>query len=55
MPTGGRIVIVTDGVTEAENPTGDMYGADRLSELYPNCGGIEDVFSSVFEFCAGQA
>ena len=55
VPPGGRLVIVTDGVTEAENPGGDMYGADRLSALYPNCGGIEDVFSSVFEFCAGQA
>ena len=50
---GGRIVIVTDGVTEAENATGDMYGPERLTHLFPNCRGIEEVLSSLGSFCAG--
>jgi sigma-B regulation protein RsbU (phosphoserine phosphatase) len=53
VPPGGRLVIVTDGVTEAEDAHGDMYGPDRLSKLYPGCAGIEDVFSSIFNFCSG--
>lgn len=53
IPPGGRLVIVTDGVTEAENSRGDMYGPDRLQHLLPTTAGIEDVFSSVGEFCAG--
>ena len=53
IPPGGRLVIVTDGVTEAEDAHGDMYGPDRLAKLYPGCPGIEDVFSSIFNFCAG--
>jgi serine phosphatase RsbU (regulator of sigma subunit) len=50
---GGRLVIVTDGVTEAEDPNGDMYGSERLEKLVPHSAGIEDIFSSIGEFCAG--
>jgi sigma-B regulation protein RsbU (phosphoserine phosphatase) len=53
IPLGGRLVIVTDGVTEAEDAKGDMYGTDRLSKLFPDCLGIEDIFSSIGDFCAG--
>ncbi len=53
VPPGGRLILVTDGVTEAENGDGDMYGPDRLAKLFPNCAGIEDVFTSIGEFCAG--
>jgi serine phosphatase RsbU (regulator of sigma subunit) len=53
VPPGGRIVIVTDGVTEAEDPNGDMFSAERLEGLYPQARGIEDVFSAVDEFCSG--
>jgi sigma-B regulation protein RsbU (phosphoserine phosphatase) len=52
MP-GGRLVLVTDGVTEAENANGDMYGPERLAKLFPHSGGIEDVFSSIGQFCDG--
>ncbi len=50
---GARLIIVTDGVTEAEDPQGDMYGCERLAKLFPGCVGIEDVFGSVSDFCAG--
>ncbi len=32
MP-GDRLVLYTDGVTEARSPAGDFYGEDRLSDL----------------------
>jgi serine phosphatase RsbU (regulator of sigma subunit) len=53
MAPGARLVIVTDGVTEAEDPVGDMYGSDRLAKLLPDCGRIEDVIGSISKFCAG--
>jgi phosphoserine phosphatase RsbU/P len=53
LAPGARLVIVTDGVTEAEDPTGDMYGCERLSRLFPRSRGIDDVFSSIAEFCSG--
>ena len=30
---GDRLVLYTDGLTEAEDPAGEMYGEDRLHEL----------------------
>src|SRR4051812_7148545 len=53
VPPGGRLIVVTDGVTEAEDGKGDMYGPERLVELYPGCPGIEEVFNAIFDFCAG--
>ena len=53
MEPGARLVIVTDGVTEAENAKGDMFGAERLSSLAPNCESIEDVLISIGTFCEG--
>ncbi|MGE5546411.1 MAG: PP2C family protein-serine/threonine phosphatase [Solirubrobacterales bacterium] len=32
-PTGALLVIGTDGVWETRNPTGEMYGIDRLQRL----------------------
>jgi len=51
---GSRIVIVTDGVTEAENPQEDMFGVDRLQALYPESQTIDEVFQAVTHFCAGN-
>lgn len=50
---GDRVVLVTDGVTEAENKEGDMFGEDRLEEAA--IGGEESCFELVFnavkKFC----
>ena len=32
LEPGDTWVLFTDGVTEARNPAGDLYGADRLRE-----------------------
>jgi len=50
---GDRLVVVTDGVTEAENPAGDFFTSDRLVGLFPKSQGVEDVLASLTEFCAG--
>jgi serine phosphatase RsbU (regulator of sigma subunit) len=53
LPPGARLVVVTDGVTEAEDPAGDMYGCERLTDLFPQSRGIDDVFAALGSFCAG--
>lgn len=36
LTSGVRIVLYTDGLTEAENPSGEMYSFERLSETVKN-------------------
>ena len=36
---GDTLVVLTDGVTEAENPAGDLYGEERLYELLASLKG----------------
>lgn len=33
FPAGSRLILFTDGITEAENPAGDMYEEDRLLNI----------------------
>jgi FixJ family two-component response regulator len=49
-----RIVLVTDGVTEAENADGDFFGDQRLEEFAATGMTVEDIFNSVRKFCAGS-
>jgi sigma-B regulation protein RsbU (phosphoserine phosphatase) len=51
MPPGSLIVAFSDGVTEAMNPDGDMYGVDRLVETLarhaPHCADGGDLIDRV--------
>jgi phosphoserine phosphatase RsbU/P len=47
---GDRLVLVTDGVTEAENAEGEFFDNDRL-EIAAKKGTMADIFSAVSEFC----
>jgi sigma-B regulation protein RsbU (phosphoserine phosphatase) len=49
---GDRVVLVTDGVTEAENAYGDFFDNERL-EIAAKKGSMEDIFSAVAVFCGG--
>jgi sigma-B regulation protein RsbU (phosphoserine phosphatase) len=54
MKSGDRFIIVTDGVTEAENPQGDFYEDFRLEAAASKSPTLEGIFSSVTEFCSGN-
>src|SRR6266852_5348461 len=50
---GDRLVLVTDGVTEAENARGDFFEDSRLEAVAAKGSSIEDIFSAVATFCGG--
>ncbi len=50
---GDRLVLVTDGVTEAENQTGDFFDNQRLEAAAAKSDKLDDIFSAIAEFCAG--
>jgi sigma-B regulation protein RsbU (phosphoserine phosphatase) len=59
VPRGGVVVLYTDGVTEAEAPSGEHFGMGRLSKaVAAGCGetarGIHDgVRAAMKEFSGG--
>ncbi|HEY3929988.1 MAG TPA: SpoIIE family protein phosphatase [Candidatus Koribacter sp.] len=48
-----RLLVFSDGITEAEDPDGEFYGDDRLNEVAAK--GVEAVLESVVSFAQGQA
>ncbi|HWR16620.1 MAG TPA: SpoIIE family protein phosphatase [Terriglobales bacterium] len=50
---GDRIIMVTDGVTEASNSEDEFFGEDRLEKVAANCSSYETVFEELHRFCAG--
>jgi len=53
MHPGDRLVLVTDGVTEAENARGDFFDNERLEAVAAKSGTLDDIFSAVANFCGG--
>jgi serine phosphatase RsbU (regulator of sigma subunit) len=54
LRSGDRFILVTDGVTEAENAMGDFFEDSRLEAAAINAPTLEGIFSAVSEFCAGN-
>jgi len=54
LKSGDRLILVTDGVTEAENANGDFFEDSRL-EVAAAGGTMEDIFGAISNFCAGNA
>jgi serine phosphatase RsbU (regulator of sigma subunit) len=54
MKSGDRFILVTDGVTEAENTTGDFFEDFRLEAAAVKTAGLDGIFSAVTEFCCGN-
>jgi phosphoserine phosphatase RsbU/P len=48
---GDRLILVSDGVTEAENNTGEFFENERL-ETAARKGSMHDIFAAVSAFCA---
>jgi serine phosphatase RsbU (regulator of sigma subunit) len=53
MRPGDRLILVTDGVTEAENSRGDMFDSERLESVAGKSSSMEDIFAAVADFCGG--
>jgi phosphoserine phosphatase RsbU/P len=52
LGAGDRLVLATDGVTEAESNDGEFFGEQRL-EAAISTSSIEEVFSTVERFMNG--
>ncbi len=53
MKPGDRLILVTDGVTEAENAHGDMFESERLEAVAGQSTSMDDIFAAVANFCGG--
>ncbi|HUA17039.1 MAG TPA: SpoIIE family protein phosphatase [Verrucomicrobiae bacterium] len=54
MNSGDRFILVTDGVTEAENAMGEFFDDSRLESAASKSPTLEGIFSAVSTFCAGN-
>ena len=54
LKSGDRFILVTDGVTEAENAMGEFFDDPRLEAAAAKSPTLEGIFSAVSEFCAGN-
>src|SRR5579862_9540259 len=52
LKAGDRLVLVTDGVTEAENASGQFFEDFRL-EATAKTGTLDDIFTAIAAFCSG--
>ena len=51
LTPGTRVLVVTDGATEAEDITGEFFGEERLAESAAQCASLEEIYSQVQAFC----
>jgi sigma-B regulation protein RsbU (phosphoserine phosphatase) len=54
LPSGSRILIVTDGVTEAHSGDGDFFGEDRVARAALGCSGLDEIFAEVEQHCRSK-
>ena len=53
LQRGDRLLLVTDGVTEAENARGDFYENERLEAIAARSSSLDEIFTSLANFCGG--
>jgi len=53
LHSGDRLVLVTDGVTEAENASGEFFDNHRLEKVAAESGNLEQILAAVSAFCDG--
>ncbi len=49
---GDRLIGATDGIMEANNPEGEMYGLDRMLKIFESTDKGEDLFDSILSSCS---
>jgi serine phosphatase RsbU (regulator of sigma subunit) len=55
LQPGNRVLIVTDGVTEAAAPDGEFYGEQRLTDPVFESATLDDIFMQVERFAGTLA
>jgi len=55
LQPGDRIVLFSDGITEAQNAKGEFYGDERLHTSASSRSPVETILQSVIQFCAESA
>jgi FixJ family two-component response regulator len=55
LNAGERMILVTDGVTEAESPEGDFFGDERLERFVSLGMSLDEIFTSVCLFQNGRS
>jgi serine phosphatase RsbU (regulator of sigma subunit) len=53
LAVGDRIVLLSDGITEAEDVDGTQFGAARLEHHLVQSDSVAGLFSALDEFCQG--
>jgi len=53
LHAGDKLIMVTDGVTEAENARGDFFEDSRLETVAGKNPTLEGIFAAVADFCGG--
>lgn len=51
LGAGDRLVLVTDGVTEAEDANGEFFGNDRLDKAAAGSDAFAQIFSDIAAYC----
>lgn len=54
LAPGSRILIVTDGVTEAHSGDGDFFGDHRVENAALGCASLDDIFVEVERHCRSK-
>jgi phosphoserine phosphatase RsbU/P len=54
LHAGDRLILVTDGVTEAENARGDFFEDHRLEAAAAKGATMDGIFAAVTDFCGGN-
>jgi serine phosphatase RsbU (regulator of sigma subunit) len=50
LAPGDRLVVFTDGITEAQNASGEFFGDDRLQEAVAT-NSFDEIFARMQAFC----
>ena len=59
LQAGDQIIFYTDGITEALNPEGELFGTERLDQVLENCSLqasalLDSTLRAIEDFAAGR-